>query len=175
VLGVVAMVDYLLLYAVAKRRSVYGTIVGSVAGALPITAGYTAVTGSFDVGALLLFLILALWQMPHFYAIAMFRLRDYRAADIPVLPAVDGLRAAKTQIVVYVVAFYAVVALLAALGYVGWVYLAVMTILSAMWLAKGLQGFRANDDERWARKMFGFSLIVLLAFSFLIATDSFLI
>lgn len=173
-LGVLAIVDYVVLYAVAKRRSVHGTIVGSIAGALPATAGYTAVAGMFDLGALLIFLIMTFWQMPHFFAIAMFRLKDYRAAGIPVLPAVEGLKAAKLQIVAYVGAFLAAVVLLAAAGYAGWWYLVVMVGFGAVWLVKGLQGFTAPDDVRWARKMFGFSLLVLLAFSFMLSVDSFL-
>jgi len=91
VIGVIAFIDYVVLYGISKRRSVYGTIVGSISGAAPIVAGYVAVTNQFDLGALLLFFILVYWQMPHFYGIAMYRFDDYKAAGIPVLPVQKGM------------------------------------------------------------------------------------
>ncbi len=96
---------YVVLYSLAKRRSVYGTIVGSISGAVPPVVGYCAVTGRFDLGALILFLILVFWQMPHFYAIAIFRQQDYTAAGLPVLPVVKGLRTTKIHILFYILAF----------------------------------------------------------------------
>lgn len=85
-LGTVAFFDYVVLYGISKRRTAYSTIVGSIAGAIPPAAGYTAVTNRLDGGAVLLFIILVFWQMPHFYAIAMYRYDDYKAAGLPVLP-----------------------------------------------------------------------------------------
>ena len=82
-----------------KRRSVYGTLVGSLSGAMPPVVGYCAVTGQFDTGAALLLLIFCLWQMPHSYAIAIFRFDDYSAAGIPVLPVKEGIRVTKQHIV----------------------------------------------------------------------------
>ncbi len=78
-----------------KRSSEYGTLVGSLSGAMPPVVGYCAVTGQFDGGALTLLVIFCLWQMPHSYAIAIFRFKDYEAARIPVLPVVRGIGTAK--------------------------------------------------------------------------------
>ncbi|MDB5178615.1 MAG: Protoheme farnesyltransferase [Patescibacteria group bacterium] len=169
--ALVGFVVYVVLYGLAKRRSVHGTLVGSISGAVPPVVGYCAVTGQFDGGALLLFVILTLWQMPHFYAIAMYRLKDYTAAGLPVLPVKYGPRAAKIQILVYIVAFMAAVAALTVAGYTGYTYLAVMLVLSAMWLQRAIKGFRAKDDAVWARGLFRFSLIVLLGFSAMISID----
>ena len=70
VIGLVGFVDYTVLYGYFKRKSIHGTIVGSISGATPPIAGFCAVTGTFGLEALILFLILVIWQMPHFYAIS---------------------------------------------------------------------------------------------------------
>ncbi|STE87925.1 protoheme IX farnesyltransferase [Escherichia coli] len=87
-LGVMGFVVYVGVYSLyMKRHSVYGTLIGSLSGAAPPVIGYCAVTGEFDSGAAILLAIFSLWQMPHSYAIAIFRFKDYQAANIPVLPS----------------------------------------------------------------------------------------
>ena len=171
-LGIIGLVDYVVLYGYSKRRSPVGTIVGSVSGATPVVAGYCAVTGRFDLGALILLLILVFWQMPHFYAIAMYRLDEYKAAGIPILPAVRGMRASKRAIFGYIIAFIIAVAALTQFHYAGYTYLYVMLIFGGAWLWVGAQGFKAEDDKRWARKMFFISLLVMTAFSVMLAVGS---
>lgn len=165
----VGFVDYVVLYGIAKRGTVHGTVVGSIAGAVPPVVGYVAVTNQFDMGALLLFLILVCWQMPHFYAIATYRLKDYKAAGIPVLPAVSGERIAKVTILAYVILFAIMATLLYTNGYTNIVYLVVMLLLSVAWFWLGVRGFHTANNAAWAKKMFKFSLIVLLTFSVLIS------
>jgi protoheme IX farnesyltransferase len=152
---------YVVVYGIAKRRTVHGTVIGSISGAVPPVVGYAAVTGHLDLGALLLFVILVLWQMPHFYAIAIYRREDYAAAHIPILPIVSGPRAAKIQILLYIAAFMIASLALTAFGYAGYAYLAVAAVLGLTWLGLGLRGFAAANDQHWARKMFRFSLIVI--------------
>jgi heme o synthase len=164
-IGLVAYIDYIVLYGVSKRISVHGTLVGSVAGAAPPVAGYCAVTDRFDTGALIIFLIMVSWQMVHFYAIAIRRSSDYQAAQIPVLPLVKGVRATKIQMICYTVAFIAAVISLGAFGYAGYVFVLVMAALGLVWLYKGLHSFNVTDNIAWARQMFMFSLVVLLSFS----------
>lgn len=155
-----------------KRKSVYGTLVGSLSGAVPPVAGYLAVTGRFDLGALILLVMFSLWQMPHSYAIAIFRFQDYEAANIPVLPVVRGVSAAKQQIVLYILAFGAATAMLTFGGYVGYGYLAVATATSLWWLKMALQGYqRETDDRAWARQVFFFSIITITALSVMMAVD----
>jgi protoheme IX farnesyltransferase len=100
--------------------------------------------------------------MPHFYAIAMYRLKDYQAAGIPVWPAKRGMHSTKVQIILYILAFIAAAAALTLWGYTGYVYLAIVVVVGVLWLVRGMQGFRAPDDAKWGRKMFFFSLIVTL-------------
>ncbi len=105
-LGVMGFVVYVGVYSLyMKRHSVYGTLIGSLSGAAPPVIGYCAVTGDFDSGAAILLAIFSLWQMPHSYAIAIFRFKDYQAANIPVLPVVKGISVAKNHITLYIVAF----------------------------------------------------------------------
>jgi len=165
---------YVVMYGIAKRRSVHGTVVGSIAGAVPPVVGYCAVSGRFDVGALLLFLVLVCWQIPHFYAIAIYRMKEYAAASIPVLPLKRGMRNTKLHMLFYIVAFIVTTILLSVFGYTGYTYLLVVVAFGLVWLGLCMKGFSATDDIHWARKMFGFSLLVLLTFCGMISLNAML-
>ena len=112
--------------------------------------------------------------MPHFYAIAMYRLKDYSAAGIPVLPAVKGMRTTKIYILLYVAAYTVAAASLSFLDYTGFIYLVVMMALGILWFLKGIQGFKTDDDAKWARMMFGYSLLVMTTWSVLICANELL-
>ncbi len=172
--GAVGMVFYVIIYGVVKRVSTLGTVVGSIPGALPPVAGYVAVTGNLDGAALLLFLIMVVWQMPHFYAISVFRIKDYTAAALPVLSVKKGIRVTKIYIMLYILAYILVAPLLTLLGYTGFTYLLVMGLIGLAWFWKGIENYSVGDGQAWARKMFGFSLIVLLTFSLMISVDAWL-
>lgn len=173
-IAAIGWVAYVIAYTPSKRRTVHSTVIGSISGAVPPVVGYTAAANRLDSGALILFLILVFWQMPHFYAIAMYRAKDYAAAGLPVLPAKKGVRVAKIQILIYVAAFTAAAALLSVFGYAGLLYRVIMIIVGATWLGFGVRGFRRPDDARWARQMFFISLIVIMAFSIIIPLDAIL-
>lgn len=175
--GITGMVFYVIFYGLAKRKTMYGTEIGSISGSMPVVAGYTAVTGRFDLTAVLLFLVLTFWQMPHFYAIAMYRAKDYAAAQIPVISLVKGMRQTKIRMLIYTLAFGLAACSFTFYGITGYTYLVIVTLATGMWLWRGLNGFKTDDvsgDVKWARRMFGFSLIVLLAFSLGISFDGFL-
>ncbi|MGH7157188.1 MAG: heme o synthase [Candidatus Saccharimonadales bacterium] len=173
-IGLISIFFYVVLYGLAKRHSVHGTLVGSVPGATPPVAGYLAVTDHLDGAAVILFLTLVLWQMPHFYAIAMYRYKDYKAAGLPVLPVKLGMKAAKRQIMAYIVAFTAVATLLTVFGYTGYIYLAAALALGIYWLWRGYSSYNVLSDERWGRRMFFSSLIVTLGISVAIALGALL-
>lgn len=173
-IAVFGFVAYVVVYGVAKRVSVHGTAVGSISGAVPPVVGYVAVTNQLDIAALLLFMILVCWQMPHFYAISIFRMKEYAAASIPVLPIKKGIYNTKVQIFLYILAFSLTTFSLSALGYTGYTYLLVMAVLSVLWIRQAVAGFNTKNDNAWAGKIFGFSLITLLIFSFIISVDRFL-
>jgi len=159
-------VVYVGLYTPLKRKSLYSTIVGSISGATPPVIGYCAVTNTFNLEGAILFLILVIWQMPHFYAIAIYRKDEYRSANVPLLPIIQGNRVAKIHILFYVIAFVLASASLTYFHFTGYIYLTVMLVVGLVWLWMSIQGFSKNKDEpKWARQMFLFSLIVLTVFS----------
>jgi heme o synthase len=169
-----AIFSYVVLYGWAKRSTVHGTLVGSVPGALPPVIGYAAVSNHIDGASVFLFLILVSWQMPHFYAIAMYRFSDYKAAGLPVLPVKKGMGAAKLQIKLYIAAFIVSVSALTFFGYTGFIYLLGAVGLGIFWLWKGIYGLKSLGYEKWGRKMFFYSLIVNLGISILIAVGGLL-
>lgn len=162
--GAVGFFFYVFLYTPIKKHSTYGTLVGSVSGATPPVAGYVAVTGRFDQASLLLFIALVVWQMPHFYSIAIFRIKDYASAKIPVLPIVRGIRFTKITMTGYVVLFMFTVLVMKIAGYIGLAVFASVFAIAAYWLYLVISGFAVKDNAVWARKAFRFSLIVLLVF-----------
>jgi protoheme IX farnesyltransferase len=170
-IALVGFFFYVVMYGIWKYKSVYGTLVGSIAGAIPPLVGYCAVSNRLDAGGMILFLIMVLWQMPHFYAIAMYRFDDYVAASIPVLPVKKGMYVTKVHMLFYIMAFMVATWALIGFGYVGYAYLAVATLAGAVWLFFCVRGFSAKNDRAWARSMFRFSLVVVTALSAVISFD----
>ena len=171
----VALIFYVFIYGWAKRTTSFSTLIGTVPGAAPPVAGYCAVTNHLGGGALILFLILVFWQMPHFYGIALYRYKDYKAAKLPVMSVSHGALSTKIQTLGYIVVFLATVAALKIFGYAGYAYLIVVELLGLIWLAKGLQGFNSEDSAKWGRKIFLFSLVVNLGMSIMIGANSWLV
>ncbi|MDB6367175.1 heme o synthase [Photorhabdus bodei] len=171
-LAIIGFVIYVGVYSLyMKRKSVYGTLIGSLSGAAPPVIGYCAVTGQFDTGALILLLIFSLWQMPHSYAIAIFRFKDYQAANIPVLPVIKGISVAKNHIILYILAFMIATLMLAISGYAGYKYLVVAAAVSVWWLGMALSGYKTDNDRIWARKLFIFSIVAITSLSVMMSID----
>ncbi len=154
-----------------KRHSVRAPMIGSLAGAAPPLAGYCAASNSFDTGAVILLSIFSLWQMPHFYAIAIYRLEDYAAAGIPVVTVTRGIAATKRKIIGYILAFIAATLMLTFAGYTGYTYLAAAVSVGLFWLALAWRGYRTRDDRSWARSLFACSILVIFVLSLAMAID----
>lgn len=161
-----------LIYVVAytillKRRSTYSTIIGSFSGSMPIIIGYCAVTNNFNLCALLLFIILSLWQMPHSYAIAINLLKDYQKTSVMVLPIKYSLLTTKIHMIVYVLLFLIMSILLHIYGYANNIYLLIMSVVGSGWLIIAIYGLFINQsmNNKWAKKMFVYSIIVIMVFS----------
>lgn len=162
---------YVVLYSFWKCHTIYGTAIGSIAGAVPPVVGYCAVSNHFDTGALILFAMLVLWQMPHFFAIAFFHFDDYVAANIPVLPVIKGARKTKIHMVLYILGFILAAAMLTFFNYTGYVYLIVATSLGLVWLGLCLKGFKSDNNQLWGQQMFRLSLLIIASLSFIIPFD----
>nr|OEF25697.1 protoheme IX farnesyltransferase [Vibrio cyclitrophicus 1F97] len=148
-----------------KRNSVYGTLVGSISGAVPPLVGYLGVTNYLSLEAVLLFIMFCLWQMPHSYAIAMFRIQDYRDAGIPVLPVKEGVDKAHQHMKAYVVAFGAVALGLFLLGEAGYEYLAVSAAVCFMWTKVTFRKVDCLNYIQWSKTVFKVSLLVVMSIS----------
>lgn len=162
---------YVFLYSLWKCRTIYGTAIGSIAGAVPPVVGYCAASNRFDMGALILFAMLVLWQMPHFFAIAIYHFDDYTAAEIPVLPIKKGMMITKIHMVLYIIGFILTAVLLTFFDYTGYLYLIVTACLGLAWLGLCIKGFQSNNDQLWGRRMFHLSLVLITTICFVIPFD----
>jgi protoheme IX farnesyltransferase len=169
ILGFIVYVGVYSLYM--KRHSVFGTLIGSLSGAMPPVIGYCAVSNHFDMGAGLLLLIFSLWQMPHSYAIGILYLKDYGDAGIPVLPVKFGVAAAKKRIVWYIAAFTILAPMLTVAGYTGYGYFIVAAATGIYWLYAALSNYRIKNDQVWARKMFILSIVSIMVLSVMMSVD----
>ena len=173
ILGLVGMLVYVIVYTLwLKRTSTWSTSVGAISGAMPPVIGYVAVTGVLDIGALLLFALLFLWQPPHFWALGIRRVEEYRAANYPLLPVVKGITRTKWQMIPYVLLLLPLPYFFYSYGYTGMIYLVAGTLINAAWLYVNLTGFRAKDDEKWAKKSFILSINVLMLHVIIMSVDT---
>ncbi|MCL5966178.1 MAG: heme o synthase [Deltaproteobacteria bacterium] len=164
-----AVVSYAGLYTLwFKRRSPYGTIPGGVPGALPVLIGYTAVTPRLGADGVLLFLVMLLWQPPHFWSLALKYQDEYRAAGVPVLPAVLGEPYTKTLIFIYAAALLPLSLGLWALGYCSASFAAAAGVLWAYFVASLY--FRAVRSRRFGRA-FGASILYILGLLLAVILD----
>ncbi len=163
-IGVLGFVIYVWLYgALSKRKSLHGTLVGSLSGAMPIAGGYAAVSGSVDIGLVVVFLILFFWQFPEFYSIAIYRRKEYKAAKIPVISVVRDVPTTIRWILLNTILYVLLTLALTPLGYTGWLYFLIMAYAGFIWIRIGIEGLSAQKPEKWAReRMFRQSMVQIL-------------
>jgi heme o synthase len=157
-LGLLGVVFYVVPYTMwTKRHTIWNTEVGSISGAMPPLIGWAAVAPDiWHPACWALFLIMVIWQMPHFYAIAIRKQKDYTAAKIPMLPVVKGAERTYLQTNIYLVLLVlsSFLFLPLSLGLT-----LVSLLLGLFWLGLSVFGSRKTDIEGWANKMFLFSLV----------------
>ena len=170
VLTFLSLIGYAIVYTVwLKRATPQNIVIGGAAGAAPPVLGWTAVTGSVDPNALILFLIIYVWTPPHFWALAIHRRHDYAAVDIPMLPVTHGVRFTRWHILFYTILLVLVTTLPYLTQMSGLLYLAGVTVLNIGFLWYALR-LLSDSDEGLPMQTFSYSVIYLMVlFVFLLA------
>lgn len=175
--GVFGWIVYVWLYgALGKRRSVHGTLVGAISGAAPILAGYVAVYPQLDWVGLALFSIIFFWQMPEFYAISIFRQKEYARAGVPVSAVVRGVTPTIRHIFAFTLLTIASALALGASSLTSWTMWTLLFIVSVRWLRIVAEGLDTDNKNAaaWAKAEFHFALIFLMVFSVIISLNPYL-
>lgn len=160
-LTLATFVGYAVIYTlVLKPLTPQNIVIGGASGAMPPVLGWAAMTGQVGHEALLLFLIIFLWTPPHFWALALYRVEDYRRAGLPMLPVTHGNAFTRLQVFLYTLVLFAGCLLPFVVGMSGYVYLFAAVILGLGFCGYGWALLR-NYSDALARKTFRFSLIHL--------------
>lgn len=157
----IAIVSYVMIYTPMKQVSHWALPVGAIPGAMPPLVGWVAATGSIDWPALILFLIIFLWQIPHFHAIALFRGDDYANAGFKTLAVEKGGLAARRQSALAAGLLLPISLFLLPLPSVGALYAVLATLLGGTFFVVSLFGLKRETSLSWARTLFFISLIYL--------------
>jgi heme o synthase len=165
---------YLFVYTMwLKRRTPQNIVIGGAAGAFPPMVGWASMTGSVSVESIVLFLIIFMWTPPHFWALALYRCRDYERVGVPMLPVVSGLDETRRQILLYSILLAPLAVVPAFIGLGGWVYLVASVVLGVAFVALAVDVYRVRDGraaDASARRLFLFSILYLfLLFAVLLA------
>ena len=167
---------YVVIYSMwLKRLTPQNIVIGGAAGAFPPMVGWAAVTGSVDLGAIALFLIIFIWTPPHFWALALWKNinADYSRAGVPMLPVVAGPDETRRQILIYTLVLAPVTLLPSLTGTTGWLYTTAASALSVVFLYRAIMVYRLRDGaeaETACKKLFFFSTLWLfLVFALVLA------
>lgn len=156
-------VGYAVIYTVIlKPLTPQNIVIGGASGAMPPVLGWAAMTGNVGPEALILFLIIFLWTPPHFWALALYRVEEYRKSGLPMLPVTHGSEFTRLQILLYTIVLFAACLLPFVYGMSRWLYLATAIVLSVGFCLYAWKLWRNYSDEL-ARRTFRFSLIHLSA------------
>ena len=168
-------VGYAVVYTVIlKPITPQNIVIGGASGAMPPVLGWAAMTGAVGPEALILFLIIFLWTPPHFWALALYRVEDYRKAGLPMLPVTHGNEFTRLQIFLYTLVLFAACMMPFIFGMTGWLYLIAAVVLSIGFSGYAWCLWRRYSDAL-ARKTFRFSLIHLSALFAALLLDHYLL
>jgi len=162
ILTFVSLIGYAVIYTVwLKRATPQNIVIGGAAGAAPPILGWTAVTNEVTTGALLLFLIVFVWTPPHFWALAIARLEEYRKVEIPMLPVTHGVPYTRLNILLYSILLLLVTIMPYLIGMSGLIYLVAALGLGAYFLHYAIRMYRDHEDEELPMQMFRYSISYL--------------
>jgi protoheme IX farnesyltransferase len=158
---------YIFVYTMwLKRRTPHNIVIGGAAGAFPPMIGWAAVTGNVSLESLLLFLIIFMWTPPHFWALALYRCRDYERVGVPMLPVVSGLQETRRQILIYSVLLVPLAVVPYFIGLAGIAYLVASVALGVTFLGLAIRVYVTTEGRQAdtaARQLFWFSILYLYA------------
>lgn len=160
-MGLLGLFFYVVPYTMwTKRYTIWNTEVGSISGAIPPLIGWAAISNDiFHPASLGLFIVMVIWQMPHFYAIAIRKHYDYQAANVPMLPVAKGMRRTYIQSNIYLVLLIASSLLF---GHLSVGIMLVASLLGLVWLLMSIYGYRNMEQDKWAKIMFVYSLLYMM-------------
>jgi protoheme IX farnesyltransferase len=154
-------VGYAIIYTVIlKPRTPQNIVIGGLAGAMPPALGWAAVANAVPAEAWILVLIIFIWTPPHFWALALYRNKDYENSGLPMLPVTHGQQFTRLHILLYSFALLATTLLPFAIGMSGPLYLAAAVVLGGIFVQHAWQLYRVYSDAL-ARKTFRFSIVYL--------------
>jgi len=154
-------VGYAVIYTVIlKPATSQNIVIGGASGAMPPVLGWAAVTGDVSPFALLLFLIIFAWTPPHFWALALYRREEYSRAGVPMLPVTHGEAYTRLHLLLYTMLLVAATLLPFAVGMSGWIYLAAVFVLDAIFLYFSFKLYHHYSDAL-ARRTFAYSILYL--------------
>ena len=173
-LTLATFVGYAVIYTVVlKPATPQNIVIGGASGAMPPVLGWAAMTGNVGPEALILFLIIFLWTPPHFWALALYRVEDYRQSGLPMLPVTHGSEYTRLQILLYTVVLFAAGLLPFMYGMSSWLYLFAAVVLGAGFIGYAVALYRNYSDEL-SRRTFRFSLIHLSLLFLALLVDHYL-
>ena len=170
---------YLFVYTMwLKRRTPQNIVIGGAAGAFPPMVGWAAATGSVSLESIVLFMIIFIWTPPHFWALALYRCRDYERVGVPMMPVVAGLDATRKQILFYSLILAPLGLAPYWLGFAGLVFAVSAALLGSVFLLLAWRLYRISEAgralDRAAKRLFGFSIFYLFGlFAVLLIEHSF--
>ena len=172
VLTLLALIGYAVFYTMyLKRATPQNIVVGGAAGAAPPLLGWTAITNSIDLGALLLFAIIFIWTPPHFWALAIHRKKEYAKVNIPMLPVTHGHYFTRIQILLYTILLVIISIVPYLIGMSGLIYLVGALSLGLVFLYFAVQLLRLPEDKRLPMRTFGYSINYLMILFILLLVD----
>jgi protoheme IX farnesyltransferase len=174
ILTAFTLVGYAIIYTMfLKHATPQNIVIGGLAGAMPPLLGWTAVTGTLDANAWLLVIIIFIWTPPHFWALAIYRLEEYKKAHVPMLPVTHGVRYTKISIVIYTVLLLLVSILPFIFAMSGLIYLVGAIVLGLIFLFYALR-LLLTDNIQWSMQTFRYSIIYLFLLFIVLFADHFM-
>ncbi|MEI7537550.1 MAG: heme o synthase [Comamonadaceae bacterium] len=160
-LTLATFIGYAVVYTVIlKPLTPQNIVIGGASGAMPPVLGWAAMAGEVGPEALILFLIIFLWTPPHFWALALYRVEDYRKSGLPMLPVTHGNQFTQLMVLLYTLILFAACLMPYIFGMSSWLYLTAALLLNTVFCLYGFYLWRDYSDEL-ARKTFRFSLLHL--------------